>query len=261
MAGAHQQLEHGEQAAHSEHEHRTKNKRIGVTVACLGALVGFCAAMVGSERNELTRTMMEQTQANSDYAGASVKFRTIMIELEKQRGKLVVLSENNAKSSGAMDMALVRRLLKLSTDYSEERDVGKRWTDSYKPLVDAHFDAAERYETAQLIAELGIILASLAVLLGSRPVWIASLVLAGCCFVQLTVTSLRTRLAVHEELGLVQRAEEEYRDMRKRHIGADEDGKILEALDPGAKIRNAVFHAQTGKDSTQPANPDGPRGR
>ena len=258
MAGAHQQLEHAEHAAHSEHDHGAQNKRIGVTMACIGALIAFCAAMVGSERNELTRTMMEQTQAHSDYAGASVKFRAIMIELEKQRGRLAVLAENNAKPSGALDMAVVRRFLKLATDYSEERDFSKLWSDSYKPLVDAHFDAAESYETAQLIAELGIVLASLAVLLGNRPVWIVSLVLAGCCLVQLAVTSLRTRQTVQKAIGFAQHAEEEYQEMRKRHVGANDDAQTLEAIDPGGKIRNGDHRGEPVTESPKPANPEAP---
>jgi hypothetical protein len=260
MAGAHQTLEHAEHAAHSDHghDHGARNKHIGVTMACIGALIAFCAAMVGSERNELTRTMMEQTQAHSDYAGASVKFRAIMIELEKQRGKLVVLAENNAKPAGALDMAVVKRFLKLAVDYSSERDLSKRWSDAYKPLVDAHFDAAERYETAQLIAELGIVLASLAVLLGSRPVWIASMILAGCCIAQLAITSLHTRHTVQKALGFAQQAEEDYQDLRKRHVGTNEDAQTLDAIDPGSKIRNAGRPAEPGGESPKPAKSEAP---
>ena len=61
------------------------SKHIGLTIALIGVLIAFCAAMVGSEQNQLTRTMTEQTQANSDYTGASTKFRIVMVELEKLR--------------------------------------------------------------------------------------------------------------------------------------------------------------------------------
>jgi hypothetical protein len=230
-------MEHAEHVAHAASEHEAKNKRIGVTMACIGALIAFCAAMVGSERNELTRTMMEQTQAHSDYSGASVKYRAIMMELEKQRGRLAVLGENNGKSPAAMDIAVAKRFLRLSVDYSQERDLSKRRADSYKPLVDAHFEAAESYEKAQLFAELGIVLASLAVLLGNRPVWLASIALAAVCLGQVALTSLRTNRTVQQGLSVVRHAEEEYQDLRARHVGADEDAKTLEAIDPGGKIR------------------------
>ncbi len=86
MSGAHEQLEHAEHAEHAGHGGKT-SKLIGVTMALIAALIAYCAALVGSERNELTRTMIEQTQAHADYTTASAKFRSVMLELEKQRAK------------------------------------------------------------------------------------------------------------------------------------------------------------------------------
>ena len=57
-------------------------------MALTGVLIAFCSAMVGSERNELTRAMIEQTQAHSDYTVASTKLRLIMIEIEKQHARI-----------------------------------------------------------------------------------------------------------------------------------------------------------------------------
>src|SRR5215472_12278962 len=88
MSGAHENLEHAEHATHGAHHGARQSKRFGVTMALMGVLIAFSAAMVGSERNELTRVMIEQTQAHSDYTGASTKFRLIMIELEKQHARV-----------------------------------------------------------------------------------------------------------------------------------------------------------------------------
>jgi hypothetical protein len=66
--------------------------------------------MSGSEQNELTRTMTEQTQANSDYSGASTKFRMVMVELEKLR---------HESSLGSMDSGFLpelKRSLRLYLD-------------------------------------------------------------------------------------------------------------------------------------------------
>jgi len=82
MSGAHQNLEHAEHAAHSSQQdegHSSQNKLFGVTMALTGVLIAFCSAMVGSERNELTRTMIEQTQGHWDYLAASTKLCLIMI--------------------------------------------------------------------------------------------------------------------------------------------------------------------------------------
>src|SRR5438270_8606721 len=88
MGGAHEKLERAEHASHGDGHHGGSNKLFGVTMALIGVLIAFCAAMVGSERNELTRAMIEQTQAHSDYTSASTKFRLIMLELEKQRARV-----------------------------------------------------------------------------------------------------------------------------------------------------------------------------
>src|SRR5215468_10384821 len=175
---AHQNLEHAEHAAHSGH-HVGQNKLFGVTMALIGVLIAFCSAMVGSERNELTRTMIEQTQAHSDYTSASTKLRLIMIEIEKQHARIASARDPQGGFSP------VPRFIKLADDYTKERNLAKKWADKFHPLVEAHFNAAEGYERAQLIAEIGIVLASLGVLLSSRPAWMLSIIMSLLCVTQL----------------------------------------------------------------------------
>ena len=255
---AHEALEHAEHTAHAggEHGHDSPaskphgpGKLIGLTMALIGVLIAFCAALVGAERNELTRTMIEQTQAHSDYSSASTKFRLIMLDLEKQRGA-------PAGSVGGEDRPVLRRLLHLYTDYSKERKFSKDWADSYNPLVQAHFEGAEGYEHAQLVAEIGIVLASLGVLLGSRSAWLLSVVLAAVCVVQLGRTALHTRHEVTEATEQVHHGEEAYQALRKAHVGANEDERTVEALDPGGKLRAeneaaaAVADGEHGKSAS-----------
>ncbi len=239
MSEALNALEHAEHAAHAAgHNHGSSDgqgkphaapgKLIGLTMALIGVLIAFCAALVGGERNELTRAMIEQTQAHSDYTSASTKFRLIMLELEKQRGV--------APANGG-EQPVVRRFLRLYSDYSKERKLSKEWADSYSPLVQAHFEGAEGYEHAQLIAEIGIVLASLGVLLGSRTAWLISIVLALVCVTQLGRTHLRTRHEVAESSEKIHHGEEAYQELRKAHVGANEDERTVEALDPDGKLR------------------------
>ena len=242
MSEALDALEHAEHAAHAAHAgghgHGSADgkppgpgKLIGLTMALIGVLIAFCAALVGGERNELTRTMIEQTQAHSDYSSASTKFRLIMLELEKQR------AASAAHPASAGDQPLLRRFLRLYTDYAKERKYSKEWADSYSPLVQAHFEGAEGYEHAQLIAEIGIVLASLGVLLGSRSAWLLSIVLAVVCVVQLGRTNLHTRHEVVESSEKIHHGEEIYQELRKAHSAANEDEHTVEALDPGGKLR------------------------
>src|SRR6267154_2892216 len=137
MGGTHEQLEHAEHAAHSGSHEASHNKLFGVTMALIGVLIAVCAAMVGSERNELTRAMIEQTQAHADYTSASTKFRLIMLELEKQRARVAAARDTPGGWSP------VERFIELAGDYTKERSLAKTWADTYKPLAEAHFDAAE----------------------------------------------------------------------------------------------------------------------
>ena len=244
MSMAHETLERAEHAAHEGHHGGGNSKVFGVTMALIGVLIALCSAMVGSERSELTRAMIEQTQAHSDYTSASTKFRLVMIELEKQRARVASARDTPGGWSP------VERFIELATDYTKERGLAKTWADSYAPMVEAHFEAAEGYERAQVIAEIGIVLASLAVLLASRMAWSISVILSVVCIVQVCHNYLPTRREVHEARGHIRHAEEAYQDLRKSHIGANEDDKLIDRLDPDGKIRAAIAarveHRQVG---------------
>jgi uncharacterized protein DUF4337 len=234
MSGAHEKLEHAEHAAHHGGHDSGSNKLFGVTMALIGVLIAICSALVGSERNELTRRMIEQTQAHSDWTAASTKFRLVMIELEKQQAR--VLAARDAPGGWSPK----DRFIELSQDYGKERDLAKKWSESYHPIVEAHFDGAEGYEHAQLIAEVGIVMASLGVLLASRSAWLISVLLAVASMIQVTCTYIPTRRVVREASVKVARAEEAYNELRKGHVGAGEDERIVQRLDPDGKIRAGI---------------------
>lgn len=209
------------------------SKHIGLTIALIGVLIAFCAAMVGTEQNQLTRTMTEQTQAHSDYTGASTKFRLVMDDLAKLR------IQSSPESTTAEPQEL-KRFLRLHLDYSRERDFAKRWADTYQPAIDAHFDAAEGYDNAQLFAEIGIVVASLAVLLSNRTAWVLSILLAFISIGVLTSTFVKTRRTVSKAVANIRQAENDYQRLRKAHLTANGDERILEELDPGGKIRAEI---------------------
>ena len=210
------------------------SKHIGLTIALIGVLIAFCAAMVGSEQNRLTRTMTEQTQANSDYSGASTKFRVVMDDLQK------LSTQSSPQSTTAAQLQELKRFLRLHLDYSRERDSAKRWADTYQPAIEAHFDAAEGYDNAQLFAEIGIVVASLAVLLSNRTAWVVSILLAVISIGVLTSTFVKTRRTVSNAVANIRQAETAYQQLRKAHLAESGDERILEELDPGGKIRAEI---------------------
>jgi hypothetical protein len=228
MSSLQEKLEQAESAG------QVRSKHIGVTIALIGVLIAFCAAMVSSEQTELTRTMTEQTQANSDFSGASTKFRLVMNELEKLR------DQSSLGSTGAGPLPELRRFLRLSLDYSRERDFAKTWVDRYQPAIEAHFVAAEGYDNAQLVAEIALVVASLAVLLSNRPAWVLSILLGIVCIGVLTSTFLKTRRTVSHALGNIRQAENAYQQLRDAHLAANGDERTLEELDPGGKIRTEI---------------------
>jgi hypothetical protein len=233
-------MEHAEHTTHASGGHGGGgNKLIGVTMAIIGALIAFCAAKVGGERNELTRTMMKQTQAYTNYTAATTKYRAVLLELEKQRGKIAVSTAGGAAAS-AMDLQVVRRFIEIFSHYAAERKISKAWADAYQPLVDEHFEAAEKYERAQMLAEFGIVFASLAVLLGSRPVWAVSVCLAIACVAQVATTHFHAHHEVEVDERKVEAINEQYQKLRDKLAAAHDDEKLLDELDPGAVIRNAA---------------------
>jgi hypothetical protein len=108
-----------------------------------------------------------------------------MNELEKLR------DQSLPGSTAAGPLPELRRFLRLSLDYSRERDFAKTWVETYQPAIEAHFDAGEGYDNAQLVAEIALVVASLAILLSNRSAWILSILLAVICIGALTSTFLK----------------------------------------------------------------------
>lgn len=123
----------------------------------------------------------------------------------------------------------------------------KPGAESYQPAIDAHLNAAESYERAQLVAEIGIVIASLAVLLTNRVAWLISIALAIVCVIMLAITFLKTRTAIERTSETIVRSEHAYHELRKAHLAANEDERTAEQLDPGGKIRAAI-QAETSAD-------------
>ena len=112
--------------------------------------------------------------------------------------------------------------------------------DRYQPAIETHFDAANGYENAQLVAEIALVVASLAILLSNRTAWVLSILLGVICIGMLTSTFLKTRRSVSHALENIRQAENVYQQLRKAHLAANDDERTLEELDPGGKIRAEI---------------------
>jgi len=184
-------------------------------MALLGVMLAFCAAMVGSARTELIATMVEKSSRFSLYQTESMKFRVIEADIEMLHAitpskpevahfedQLRTVrrvsgkgdDEDTQELKAAIELSTKELADVLSPDPEDEahlRSIAKRYehdmkeakedAECYEPKIRAHFDAAEWYERAQLSAEIGIVVGSVALLLGSRMLWYVALVFGVGC--------------------------------------------------------------------------------
>ena len=259
-------------------------KGIGITMAILGVLLALCAAMVGSERTELTRTMVEQTNAHNLYQAESMKHRMMISELEMLHAltpsKTEVQSFEGAlekirAGAGKGDNPEVMTAIELSSreiadilspdhedllhfvdvikKYDERKQVAKEWYEAYDPAVDAHFEAAEWYEKAQLLAEIGIVIASIALLMSSLTFWIVARVAGVGCTGVIGVTWMHAHGAVGKADASVAKEKKDYDDINDAKVKDKDDEALIEKVTKGDEIGNIP----SSQDQKQ--QPDAPK--
>lgn len=285
MSGIHEVAEHVEHAAHEAHgdgghgDHGGGSKSIaryvGLTMAVLGVFLALCSALVGSQRTELVQTMVRQANTFNEYQAASTKYRLIMTQLEQTYamtpsrsltkeldGRLAEVKVPDDQAGMATlqrdvfkDLSTLLTPRKLEVEsllssverYNEERQAAKAWAQSYDDEVKAHAEAAEDFEKAQLLAEVGIVVASIALLLSNKPLWF----IAVACLVGSGGTAGRTFFhtnhEVHEAEEKIEHAKEHYTELRElkdasgKRLADAHDEEIL------AKIRERFGVAETPK--------------
>lgn len=100
------------------------------------------------------------------------------------------------------------RFKRLSRNYERDMRDAKEDAEAYDEAIEAHRNAAEWYERAQLGAEVGIVVASIALLLSNRFVWLMSVVLGLGSAGTLASTVVRTAAAVKQAEAKIRAAAE-----------------------------------------------------
>jgi hypothetical protein len=231
---AHELAEHIEHAGH-EHKKGGPQKAIGVTMALLGVMLAVCAAMVGSSRTDLIRNTVEQSNQYAEFQAESTKYHMMeadyemlhaltpsKAELKKFEDRLAAVHANSGKGDDE-DTAEIKETVNVSTHeladvltpdkededrikslalrYKHDMAEAKEDAEAYDLAIEAHHEAAEGYEHAQLCAEVGIVVASIALLMSSRIVWSISLLigLVGAGFIGKTAYQTQSQLAAAEK--------------------------------------------------------------
>ncbi|HEY2406460.1 MAG TPA: DUF4337 family protein [Polyangiaceae bacterium] len=278
-----ERLEHAAHGGgHGGGGHSGSAKFIGITMALLGVMVAFCSALVGGERTELIKAMVEQSTRIGMYQTETMKFRAMEAnnELlkalspdaeEEKKIEQTLLSKRRASggkddedttelkdliASAVEDLAdlltpdrkVITEFGKLARRYERDMKEAKEDAEAYDKMIEAHQEAAEGYEYALLASEIGIVVASVALLLSSRMAWFGSLGLAITCIGVGGVTYVHTRAAVAEATRKIEAASANV-------VQIEQDD---EENDPPAEGPTAATSAEPGKaDAGEKAVPSG----
>jgi hypothetical protein len=222
---AHEIAEHIEHAAHGGNPKTARY--IGITMAVLGVMVALCSALVGAERTELIKSMVEQSTRMGTYQTETMKFRAmrangeLLKALSPDKEEITKIEETlrskrassgraddedtaelkDLISSAVEDLAdlltpdkkVIAEFSKVAKAYERDMKEAKEDAEAYDQMIEARQEAAEGYERALLAAEIGIVIASVALLLANRAVWIVALCLAVVCLGKVGVTFQHTK--------------------------------------------------------------------
>jgi hypothetical protein len=185
------------------------------------------------------------------------KFETRLHEVKRVSGKADDEDTQELKSAIALasrELADVltpdpedeQHLKNLARRYEHDSKEAREDAECYDDKIEAHFYAAEWYERAQLAAEIGIVIASVALLLASRTIWYVALVFG------IGGAGIIARTYVHTS-GMVAVAEKKIEEAQKREafIENDEDGDGKPDTPPSA----SGAPAPEEKPGEKPAEP------
>jgi len=218
-----ERAEHTGHAGHGGHDGSPLPMRVGITMAILGVLLAFAAARVGYERAELVQYLVEQQHAHAKYQAQDIKHRSAILSLQQLHATAAV---EGAKVNAA-DMVTIAS---SANRYFAESQAAKEWVDAYDPIIAAHSVAQEEYEHAQLAAELGIVLASIALLLRKRAPWLAGVLLGVGSIVLLAMTYLHASHDLKGTEAKLEETETHYRTLREAGKTTDTDQALVDQV-------------------------------
>ena len=219
--GAAEKLEQAHHVAHSGGHGGSDplSMRVGITMAILGVILAFSAAKVGGERTELVQALVDQQHANANYQAQDIKHRMAMLSLQN------IHTEAKPGANNATDMLAMAN---AADRYLGEETVAHQWVDAFDPMIEALAESQEHYERAQLAAEFGIVIASIALLLKRREPWFLAMALGVLAVVLLAMTWNHTRHEVHDAKGKIDTAETAFDELRGKNKTTDADKALVE---------------------------------
>jgi hypothetical protein len=259
-------MEHAGHAGHGDHGHGHGGKgigrQIGITMAVLGVLLAICSALVGDARTEFIARTIEKTNATVRYQTVSTKFRLLQANLQQMNAlmpedpaKFKQLEGEFGDASGKVtgdnvhvatmlramhkqtlmtvipSVADLKRFVASARAYKAETKAAYVYKDSYDTIIHAHQHAGHHYEYGMLAAEIGIILASIALLLSSRLAWMCSMALGGASVVIVVITKLKAGGEIHEGEEEIQKARNAYHAVALEDKAEEADETLFKSIE------------------------------
>jgi Domain of unknown function (DUF4337) len=239
MAEASEHLEHMQHAAHAgEHghdgaeHHDPTHSRLptyaGITMAVLGVILSFASAKVGGERTLLVKTMVEQEDAHMRYITQDLKHRVAVLSLRQLRATLPALAAG--RTAVPLDKDEVLILATTIERYGKESAVAALWSDAYSPAVRAHMDGQELYEWGMLSSEIGIVIASVSLLLRNRALWLLAIALGSASVVILIFSYVKTEPVIRATEEKTAEAAKVYTEMRAADKTTAADAALVKEI-------------------------------
>ncbi len=184
----------------------------------------------------LTPTSAEIAKLDAALAGVHVAFRARPTTKTRRKLKaaIAVAAKEVAEVLSA-DPEDEAHLKAIARHYENDMKEEKEDAECYDDKIKAHFESAEWYERGQLCAEVGIVVASIALLLSSRAVWFAALIfgVASAAVILRTYVHASSVLeASDQKIALAQQRTDEIE-------GADEGSDPITAQPPAAPKASA----------------------
>ncbi len=269
MSEVSEMMEHMEHAGHGGHdEHggghgKSIGKFVGITMAVLGVLLALCSALVGGTRTELIATMVQRTNVAMKYQSVSTKYRMLQANLLQmnallpsdpaQFGKLETEVQNASKNvpgEGNQQLAAqtqafhdqlfmtvvpttsdLKSFVGLARSYKAEAKAAMEWEESYEDAIKAHEEGGEHYEWGMLCAEIGIVIASIALLLSSKPAWFLAMGLGVACLVIMVTTNLSVRGTLKHAEAEIDEAQETYDKTASEEKSEKADEELFKSIE------------------------------
>jgi hypothetical protein len=136
--------------------------------------------------------------------------------------------------------------------YEKEAHAAEEWVESFEPAIQAHVLGQERFELAQLLAEIGIVVASVGLLIKKSAPWFLALALGLGAVGLVAHTHLSAGGVAHDAEVKIEERGKEYREMRTADKTTESDralvAEVLAWSGASAPAKPAPAHHEPAKE-------------